>query len=82
MTNFNEILEKYRKISFSEHDKGSRFEMLMKNFLLTYPAYREKFSEVWLWNEFPYKKDFGGKDIGIDIVAKTVDGEFWAVQCK
>ena len=79
---FNELLNKYRAISFSEHDKGSRFEVLMKNFLLTYPEYREKFSNVWLWNDFPFRKDFGGKDVGIDIVAKTVDGDFWAVQCK
>ena len=79
----DELLENYRNVvSFSEHDKGSRFERLMKNFLLTYPTYREKFSDVWLWNEFPFKKDFGGKDTGIDIVAKTFDGEFWAVQCK
>ena len=55
---------------------------LYKNFLLSYPEYREKFSEVWLWNDFPYRNDFGGKDVGIDIVAKTVDGDFWAVQCK
>lgn len=79
---FNQLLDKYRAISFSEHDKGSRFERLMKNFLLTYPEYREKFSEVWLWNDFPFRNDFGGKDVGIDIVAKTFDGDFWAVQCK
>ena len=79
---FNQLLDKYRAISFSEHDKGSRFERLMKNFLLTYPEYREKFSNVWLWNDFPFRNDFGGKDVGVDIVAKTFDGEFWAVQCK
>lgn len=79
---FNELLDKYRAISFSEYDKGSRFEVLMKNFLLTYPEYREKFSAVWLWNDFPFKNEFGSKDVGIDIVAKTVDGDFWAVQCK
>ncbi len=28
--NFDTILEKYRKISFSERDKGDRFERLMK----------------------------------------------------
>lgn len=33
---FNDILEKYRQNSFSEHDKGTRFEVLMKNFLLTF----------------------------------------------
>ena len=79
---FDEILKKYRQNSFSEHDKGSRFEVLMRNFLRTYPPYRGKFSDVWLWNDFPYKNDFGGKDLGIDIVARTFDDDFWAVQCK
>ncbi|MBQ7630051.1 MAG: DEAD/DEAH box helicase family protein, partial [Selenomonadaceae bacterium] len=68
--------------NISERDKGTRFEVLMKNFLLTYAPYRGKFSEVWLWKDFPHKNIFGGKDLGIDIVAKTFDGNFWAVQCK
>ena len=79
---FEKILAKYRKISTSEVDKGTRFEVLMKNFLLTYATYRQKFSEVWLWKDFPYRAEFGGKDLGIDIVAKTYSGEYWAVQCK
>ena len=82
MMNFDAILEKYRKISFSEKDKGTRFERLMKNFLLSYETYRGKFEHVWLWSEFPCRKDFGGKDIGIDLVAKTIDGDYWAVQCN
>ena len=82
MQTLNEILQKYRSDSSSEHQKGSRFEVLMKNFLLTYPPYRGKFSDVWLWNDFPFKNDFGGKDLGIDLVTKTFDNEFWAVQCK
>ena len=81
--NFTRILEKYRAISFSERDKGNRFERLMKAFLLTYPQYQTILQTVWLWNEFPFRKDFGsGKDIGIDLVAKTFDGAYWAIQCK
>ena len=79
---FAKILDKYRKISTSEVDKGTRFEVLMKNFLKTYQIYSGKFSEVWMWNDFPYRAELGGKDLGIDIVAKTYNGEFWAVQCK
>lgn len=82
MKTFNEILERYRKLSRSESDKGTRFEILMKRFILTYPIYTGKFSDVWLWNEFPFRQDFGGKDIGIDLVAKTLEGEYWAIQCK
>jgi len=54
----------------------------MKRFLQTYPIYSNKFSEVWLWSEFPYAKQFGGYDVGIDLVAVTTDNEFWAIQCK
>ena len=79
---FQQILDKYRKISFDKRDQGSRFEKLMKAYLLTEPQYRGRFQEVWLWNEFPSRKDFGGKDLGIDLVAKTTLGEYWAIQCK
>ncbi|MBF8456167.1 DEAD/DEAH box helicase [Kaistella sp. G5-32] len=81
-TSFTKILEKYRKISFSERDKGERFERLMKAYLLTDPKYAHQFAKVWMWNEFPSKADLGGKDTGIDLVALTNDGDFWAVQCK
>ena len=79
---FHSILEKYRKISFSERDKGERFERLMKAYLLTDPKYAYKFKKVWMWNEFPAKNDLGGGDTGIDLVALTIEGDYWAIQCK
>ncbi len=79
---FQNILEKYRSISFSERNKGDRFERLMQAFLQTYPVYKGRFAHVWLWNEFPHRGDLGGRDTGIDLVAKTVDGDYWAIQCK
>ncbi len=72
---FDEILEKYRTNSFSERDKGTRFEVLMKNFLPLH--YRGEIEKVMLWNEFSNEKD-----LGIDLVAKTFGGEYWAIQCK
>lgn len=80
--NFKSVLEKYRKISFSEKDKGERFERLMKAYLLTDPKYASKFKKVWLWAEFPSKNDLGGNDTGIDLVALTIEGDYWAIQCK
>jgi predicted helicase len=79
---FNKILEKYRKISFSEKDKGDRFEQLMQVYLQTDPQYSYLFKKVWLWKEFPYRHELGGQDVGIDLVALTNDGEYWAIQCK
>jgi len=72
----DELLIKYRDESISEREKGAKFERLMKNFLLTYPVYRGKFSDVWLWNEFPFREEFGGVDLSIDIVCKSNDDKF------
>jgi len=80
--NFNDILTKYREISFSERDKGNRFERLMQGYLLTDPKYSYLFKTVWLWDEFPSKNDLGGNDLGIDLVALTHENEYWAIQCK
>ncbi len=79
---FNQILDKYRKISFSERDKGDRFERLMQAYLLTDPKYTSLLKKVWLWSEFHGKNDLGGGDTGIDLVAQTFDGDYWAIQCK
>lgn len=78
---FGEILKKYRNASFSERDKGARFERLIQAYLYTDPRYAH-LEKVWLWSEFPYKGSLGGNDTGIDLVAQTTEGEYWAVQCK
>ena len=82
MTHLHALLERFRTLSFSERDKGTRFERLMQSYLQTDPMYAPLFSHVWLWEEFPSRADFGGKDTGIDLVAETHDGGYWAIQCK
>jgi len=79
---FNTVLERYRKVAFSERDKGTRFECLMKAFLKTYPIYQTIIRQVYLWSEFPCRTQFGGKDTGIDLVIETYNDKYWAVQCK
>lgn len=76
------ILDNIRSATadLSEADKGHRFEVLMKRYFQTDPTYKARFSDVWLWNEWPYAK---GHDIGIDIVAKEADSDrYIAIQCK
>ncbi|MDQ1300541.1 MAG: Helicase, partial [Chloroflexota bacterium] len=79
---FQTILDKYRTLSLSERDKGDRFERLMRAYLQTDPMYAHEFKRVWLWNEFFARADLGGHDTGIDLVAQTHEGDYWAVQCK
>jgi len=79
---FQSLLTKYRTHSFSERDKGDRFERLMQAYLKSDPKYAYRFRSVWLWNEFSGRKDLGGNDTGIDLVALTWEGDYWAIQCK
>ena len=39
--NFKEILHKFRTESFTEKEKGTKFERLMRSWLLTDPRYNE-----------------------------------------
>ena len=83
MTDFHELLARYRAESLSEAEKGAKFERLMRAYLLALPKYEGLLANVWLWRDFPYRSDFGsGHDLGIDLVAQTVTGDYWAVQCK
>lgn len=82
MANLKEVLNKYRKESFSKRNNGDKFELLIKNFLLTYPMYKNSLSKVWMWQDFPFKDSIGKQDVGIDLVARTFEDEYWAIQCK
>ncbi|MDR1172932.1 MAG: DEAD/DEAH box helicase family protein [Bacteroidales bacterium] len=80
--NFNTILEQYRRETLTQREKGTRFERLMQLYLQTEPYYASRFNNVWMWDEFPFRKDLGGQDTGIDLVAQTTHGAYWAIQCK
>ncbi|WP_314882984.1 type ISP restriction/modification enzyme [Actinomyces oris] len=65
----------------TQRGKGTAFERLVRQFLLTDPRYAERFDEVWMWSEWPER---GARpDRGIDLVAREREtGELCAVQCK
>ena len=75
------ILDQFREEATSNRDLGDRFERLIVQYLELDPIYAERFSHVWMWNEWPQKGKIG--DVGIDIVAQErATGEFCAIQCK
>ena len=75
-----EILEEFRKVFDNERDKGTAFEKLVKIYLENEPKYKSIIEKVWTWRDFPYRENIG--DTGIDLVAKTIENEYWAIQCK
>lgn len=75
------ILDEFREIATSSRDLGYKFERLILGFLKTDPLYEDKFSNVWLWQDWP-KRD-NKPDTGIDLVAQERDtGDYCAIQCK
>lgn len=78
---FNEVLNKFRAESLTQREKGTKFERLMRSWLLSDSRY-SNLETVWMWEDFPSKDDLGGRDSGIDLVARTDTGDYWAIQCK
>lgn len=75
------ILEELREAATSNRGLGDSFERLMCAYFRTDPIYKDKFSNVWLWHEWPGR---GNRvDTGIDLVAQDrATGDYWAIQCK
>jgi len=80
--NFQDILKQIREESLAERYKGHEFEKFMREWLRADRRYSD-LEHVWMWSDFPCRDSFGGdRDVGIDLVAKTRWGEYWAIQCK
>lgn len=79
MSALNDIIENINQNDNS--DKGSMFEMLCLYFLRHDKLCASRFSDVWLWHQWPGSE--GKPDIGIDIAAKFRNSDsYCAVQCK
>lgn len=73
--------------SSTKHEKGLLFEKLTVNVLKSHPIYASKIRNTWLLregvpSELKKKLNIPSTDEGIDIVAETYSGEYWAIQCK
>jgi len=70
----------------TELERGTAFEHLVAHYLRRDPKYRTKLSDVWFHHEVPAdlrtRLKLPPRDMGIDLVARTHTGEFWAVQAK
>lgn len=78
-----EALERIRRESRDESEKGRWFENLVGRVFTTSPEY--EISEVHRWAEWPEREELtgrDGRDRGIDLVARHRDGGWIAIQCK
>ena len=49
----NDVLVALRDTALDERDKGDKFERLVLNPLRTEPEWVSRFSDVWLWSDWP-----------------------------
>lgn len=75
-----DVLEQYRRLSRDQLHKGKLFEHMIAQFLMTDPQYANTLRHVWMWADWPGR--WQAENSGIDLVAETIEGEYWAIQCK
>ncbi len=80
MATIDVVLDELRGLDISERERGELFERLMVQYFTHDPLYAQRFSDVWMWTEWPGHE---GADAGIDLVAKERDSDgYCAIQCK
>ena len=66
--------------------KGDAFEALVELYLAFDPKHATKIKYVWHYAKVPPRirkyLNLPHLDEGIDLIAETDDGEYWAIQCK
>ena len=81
---FSEFFEKAKLTT--ENEKGKLFERLSQLHLQSNPKYSSQLKNVWSLSEVPSKikkyLTLPNTDEGIDLIAETYEGDFWAVQSK
>ena len=87
MTALQTLLDQYREHAKTQREKGTYFEKLIQSYLRTEPFYKDRYEHVWMYTDWAKESDaishgMNPKDTGIDLVAKTFDGEYHAIQCK
>ena len=76
---FGDVYEVLRERYPDPRERGRQFEPLVQKVLTTDRQYRDRYTAVWHWNEWPGRD---GSDNWCDIVAERADGGLTALQCK
>lgn len=66
--------------------KGELFEQITESYLKWSPKYQVILKHIWRLKDIPSsvksKLNIPNQDQGIDLIAETFEGKFWAIQCK
>lgn len=82
MATFDQLVGQIDGNLDKQRDRGTAFEKMVVAYLKNEPAYKQKFSDVWMLNEVPEEYGIPKRDLGVDIVARDYAGNLTAVQAK
>lgn len=81
MASVMDVVAAIRAVRGAHRDRGTLFEQLTAEYLRRDPVFAQRFSNVWLWSDWPGRGT--ATDTGIDVVAEEADGSgLCAIQCK
>ncbi|MDR0697421.1 MAG: DEAD/DEAH box helicase family protein [Christensenellaceae bacterium] len=79
----NDAFEKIRALYKNTALQGAAFEEFLILYMITDPQYRSVIDSIKKWQDWQEELEFDScKDLGIDVIAKTKTGDYWAIQCK
>ena len=82
---WNDFWERAKRLP-TDREKGAVFERVTKLYLQTTPEYQTELQRVWTLPEVPpdvrRRLNLPVRDEGIDLIACTRHGKYWAIQSK
>ena len=82
---WSDFWERAKKLP-TDREKGAVFERLTQLYLQTTPEYQTELRHVWTLREVPpdvrMRLNLPSRDEGIDLIARTRHGKYWAIQSK
>ena len=82
---WNDFFERTKKLP-TDGKRGAVFERLTQLYFQTTPEYRTEIQHIWTLREVPpddcRRLRLPTRDEGIDLIARTRRGEYWAIQAK
>lgn len=83
MATFNQLIDQINNNTTDNRDRGTAFEKMVVAYLENEPAYKNRYSNVWMLSDVPAEYGISKRDTGVDIVAKDrATGKLTAVQAK
>lgn len=79
---FDTLVRQINESAYTQRDRGTYFEYLVRAYLQHEPTYKNEFRNVWMLSDVPAEYGIPKTDLGVDLVAETITGSLVAIQAK